>query len=205
MQKLNTSTKDIYKKLEQQNLITEFEDELVLTLLSGASKYSINRTGMRLLVEFENTYVDTLEKYLLKENNISLVKLKQGNNEQIKKIDDLKNDLFTNLLLSFESTFSYIKHWLSINTLDKLNVLRNTLLINIKPLRDRNISRDDLINLLTEIPYYLDRDFKNYGLVYEFGKNTTLTIEHNYKDDLNSEFIYQKTLYKKSTRYFEIK
>lgn len=176
MKKLANKSIRTIEELKNKDLLSLVGDELVVSLIDNMSKNSLNRIGQKKLVEFETEYLKIINNYITTEYKINIEQLLNEKGNELKKIEEAKQNILTQLLLSFQPIFSYCKRWLSINNVDELSSLNKILDVNLYPLKDKKISNDNLIDILTETPYYIKRDFINNKLLLDL-ENTSWTVK----------------------------
>ena len=141
---------------------------MVNMLLDLRKKETLTRIGLDWLQDYEKKYVNSLETFIENKYKISIKRVEGGDTQEINKLDNLHSSSLINLLLSFQSVFEVIKKSLSINSVEDLSVFRKIINILTYPLTDEDISYNDFIDFISEVPYSLWSKLENNNLISSF-------------------------------------
>ncbi len=152
------------KKIEDNDLTSQFEEGLLVYCAQGFSRDTLYGISSRLLGKYEELYIRSLNTYLHKEYRIEPGDL--NSEEELNRIDTLRQDILVKLLVNFQSVFNGFKRQLNVDNFEKLRTFKKILQVNSYPLEDVRASQDDFLDFVTEVPNNLTTYFSKHDLVH---------------------------------------
>lgn len=144
---------------------------------------TLYRLGNQLLNDYERLYIEVLTSFIENQYDVKLEKdvTKKELEEILSKISKISEDELVKLLITFQSTFNFIKRSLKISDFDQLEDFLNIIAMNRSPLENEKIKEEDLLDMLIQIPNLMVENLRKRRLlgsfVYKFIKNNDYELD----------------------------
>lgn len=182
--------RQLKEKLPKLNL----NKKLLVLMLQNFSPDSLNNEGIRSLLKYEELYINKLSDYISLKYSITINDESSINEENLRKVSEIHEKILVQTLVSYEPTFSHLKNWVRIDSVEKLNKLNTLLDIYTNPLKEEDMNQEDFLEFILEAPSNLRHNFIKQGLVVgmknvrfrvfnnEEGVNMLMTVSERDKD-----------------------